>query len=169
MPRIAPALRLLCTRAAGACLLLVLLVGCEPDASPLTDAERERLAEDVRAVLSEQQAAWNEGDLEGFMAGYVQGDSLRFASGGNVRYGWQETLEGYQRGYPDCAAMGTLTFSDLDVDVLSPQHALVFGRWHLARQGEADADAPQGLFTLLAERQPDGTWRIAADHTSSAG
>ena len=69
----------------------------------------------VRQVLDEQVAAWNRGDIEGFMEGYWQSDSLRFASGGTVRYGWQETLEGYQRGYPDRAAMGTLTFSDLDV------------------------------------------------------
>lgn len=118
----------------------------------------------IRQVLAEQAAAWNRGDIEGFMEGYARSDSLSFASGGNVRRGWRSTLEAYRRGYPDRRSMGTLTFSELDVRVLSEEWALVLGRWRLERQGEQSD--PGGVFTLVLERRPAG-WRVLHDHTSS--
>lgn len=123
----------------------------------------------VRQVLEEQQAAWNTGDLESFMAGYARTDTLRFASGGAVQRGWQQAFERYQRRYPNRAAMGTLAFSDLAIDLLEPRTALVFGRWELS--GLADGSAPSGLFTLLMKKTPtdDGpAWRVVYDHTSAA-
>jgi hypothetical protein len=39
---------------------------------------------EVRALLDTQAAAWNRGDIEGFMQGYWNSPELRFASGGNV-------------------------------------------------------------------------------------
>ena len=142
--------------------LAAALAGCAASGPSVgRDAAADEAA--IRAVLAAQQDAWNAGSVRAFMDGYAQTDSLRFASGGNVRLGWQATLEAYERGYPDRSAMGTLAFSDLDVRVLSPGWAVVFGRWRLDR---AD-DAPSGLFTLLFERRPEG-WRVVHDHTSSA-
>ncbi|MEO1477057.1 MAG: nuclear transport factor 2 family protein [Bacteroidota bacterium] len=144
-------------------VLLVFQVGCRSSA-PEVPAETEAPPEiAILAVLDAQVAAWNEGSVRGFMEGYVQTDSLRFASRGTVRTGWDATLAGYERGYPDAATMGTLTFSDLDVRLLSPDWALVFGRWRLDRA----ADTPNGLFTLTMQRRPEG-WRVLYDHTSSA-
>ena len=157
--------------AAPAALVLLLLVGSAacapgrrppPNFQPETDYSAERDA--IREVLRRQVAAWNAGDLGDFMAGYAQTDSLRFASGGTVRRGWQMTLERYQQTYPDRTAMGTLAFSDLDVRVLSDEAAYVFGRWRLTRA----EDAPGGLFTLVFAQQPSGAWRIVHDHTSAA-
>ncbi|ARA94587.1 MAG: DUF4440 domain-containing protein [Bacteroidetes bacterium] len=140
-----------------------LLAGCaDPGRGPAPDPEARAA---IEAVLNAQVAAWNAGDLRGFMDGYARTDSLRFASGGAVRQGWQTALDAYERTYPDRAAMGTLAFHDLDVRLLSPRWALVFGRWHLQRAPE-QGDAG-GLFTLLFERRPEG-WRIVHDHTSSA-
>ena len=51
--------------------------------------------------------AWNEGDIEGFMAGYLPSEELRFTSGNEVRRGWRQTLKRYRETYPDRAAMGT--------------------------------------------------------------
>ena len=117
----------------------------------------------IEAVLDTQAQAWNRGDLDAFMEGYAKIPTLRFASGGVVTHGWQETLAGYKRRYPDRAAMGTLTFSELDVTVLSPDSALVFGRWRL----KTAKCEPNGLFTLLF-RKTNAGWRIVADHTSAA-
>ncbi|MEM9997078.1 MAG: nuclear transport factor 2 family protein [Bacteroidota bacterium] len=155
-------------------LLLVLLVGCratapdtltpaEATAAEAMAAEAMAAEAEIRAVLDAQVAAWNAGSVRGFMEGYAQTDSLRFASRGTVRTGWDETLAGYERGYPDAAAMGTLAFSELDVRLLSCDWALVFGRWRLDRA----ADTPNGLFTLTMQRRPEG-WRVLYDHTSSA-
>ena len=117
----------------------------------------------VRAVLDQQVKDWNAGDIARFMRGYDRSDKTRFASGGNVTLGWKAVLERYQRTYSDKAAMGTLTFSDIDITVASEDTALAFGRWHLKR----DQDEPSGLFTLLFRKTPDG-WRIVHDHTSAA-
>ena len=127
-----------------------------PPARPAATAE-------ILQVLQFQAAAWNRGDLDAFMQTYAPVSDLRFASGGSVTYGWQPTLERYKQRYPDRAAMGVLAFSDLAVTALSPDAALVFGRWQLTRT----ADAPHGLFTLLVRRTPAG-WQIFADHTSVA-
>jgi len=136
-------------------LLLFTIISCQP----------ENVANKVliKKVLNEQAIAWNKRDIEGYMAGYRQSDSLRFASGGNVSYGWQTTLDRYQKGYPDKAAMGKLIFSDIDIDLISPESAVVFGKWELERE----TDHPWGLFTLIFKKTDEG-WRIVHDHTSSA-
>jgi len=116
----------------------------------------------IRQVLSDQQQAWNNGNLEQFMQGYWQSEKLRFASGNSFRFGWHTTLANYQKNYPDRATMGKLTFEIIEVKTLGQQHALVFGRWHLQR----DSDTPNGLFSLTFEKI-SGHWRITQDHTSS--
>ena len=119
--------------------------------------------DEVTRILVSQAEAWNKGDIDAFMEGYAKIAGLRFASGGTVTYGWQETLDRYKERYPDRAAMGTLQFSGLDITILSPDAALVFGRWRLkTAKGE-----PNGLFTLLFRKTAVG-WRIIADHTSAA-
>ena len=124
---------------------------------------RAEVADEIKAVLLTQQAAWNRGDIDAFMAGYVQSDDLRFASGGTITYGWKTTLERYKAHYPDKATMGTLAFSNLVVTELAPDAALVFGKWELTRA----QDKPWGLFTLTLRKTPAG-WRIIQDHTSSS-
>ncbi len=142
----------------------VLLASCEPpeldEQAPGFDPQTVAAA--VLDVLDAQTAAWNDGDIEGFMAGYLPSEELRFTSGNEVRRGWNRTLERYRQTYPDRAAMGALAFEELDVRVLSEHAALVFGRFRLTRA----SDEPTGLFTLLFERHGD-RWLIVADHTSS--
>ena len=131
-------------------------------ASPPTPAPNS-IAAEILPLLTAQTAAWNRGDIDGFMQTYAAIDELRFASGDSVTYGWKPTLARYKQRYPDRAAMGTLTFRDLTVTALSADAALVFGHWQLTRA----KDTPHGLFTLLVRRTPEG-WRIFADHTSAA-
>ncbi len=118
----------------------------------------------MRAVLDTQVAAWNRGDVEAFMIGYVTNEELRFAGASGVNRGYQATLERYRKAYPNPSAMGQLTFSNLEFMPLSGRYAEVFGRYHLKRGGSYK-DAT-GLFTLLFERTPVG-WRIRHDHSSA--
>ena len=117
----------------------------------------------IRKVMDEQAAAWNRGDVEAFMQGYWRSPELKFVSGDRVTRGWQQTLDNYKRSYPDKAAMGMLTFSDLEITVLSKDAAFVVGSWSLKRE----KDTPHGKFTLLFRKFKEG-WRITADHSSSA-
>lgn len=119
----------------------------------------------INGVLKAQVAAWNSGNVRGFMDGYVKSERLRFASGGAVTTGWQKTLDRYLERYTSPEIMGTLEFKDLKIEQLSPVYAEVFGSWHLARTKEVGNVS--GLFTLLMKKTKDG-WRVFHDHTSSA-
>jgi len=124
-------------------------------------AQNSRIETDIRAVMNDQVAAWNRGDIEGFMSGYWRSDKLTFVSGSNVTRGWQPTLDRYKKNYDSRAKMGTLAFSDLEITVLSKDAAVVLGSWSLARE----KDNPHGKFTLVFRKFKDG-WRIVQDHTS---
>ena len=141
----------------SALFLSVLMLGLFLPPAFAGEAENE-----IKTLLDDQAEAWNARDITAFMEGYWKSDELRFASGGTVTYGWARTLENYQRGYPTPDKMGKLTFSELNIRVLSDTYALAFGRWDLKRRGGNLG----GLFTLLFEKRPEG-WRIVADHTSS--
>lgn len=115
----------------------------------------------IRSILSEQATAWNQGDIDGYMEGYWKSDSLLFTSSGDIQRGWKATLEKYRASYNTKEKMGKLTFSDLDINLLAPDAAWVFGRWKLIRKD----DRPEGVFTLVLRKFPDG-WKIVHDHTS---
>ncbi len=115
----------------------------------------------IRDVMNQQSQAWSSGDVEGYMKGYWKSDKLRFASGDHITFGWQQTLHNYKKSYPSKTKMGELVFSEIIIEVLSENEALVFGRWKLIRQG----DNPQGLFTLHFHKFAD-SWKIVSDHTS---
>ena len=142
-----------------ALLFVALFVGgCASGRQRSTSAEQ-----DVRSVLEKQVAEWNAGNLAGFMETYARNDSTRFASGGDVLFGWRTVFDRYRRKYGDKETMGTLRMSDIDVQALGPDSALAFGRWHLKRQGGDSS----GLYTLVLRKTREG-WRIVHDHTSAA-
>jgi ketosteroid isomerase-like protein len=125
-----------------------------PPRNPNDDAE-------IRAVMSAQEAAWNRGDIDGFMNGYARSDATEFISGDKLTRGWQTVRDRYKKKYDSRAMMGTLHFSELKITRLSGDTALVIGCWRLDRKN----DKPHGRFTLLFRRRPEG-WRIVHDHSS---
>lgn len=124
--------------------------------SAQTKAEKK-----IRQVMAEQELAWNRGDINAFMGGYHQDDSLTFIGKSGVTYGWENTLSNYKKGYPDTASMGKLHFRLLRIQKLSPKYYHVIGHWHLSRtKGNLE-----GHFNLLF-RNIKGKWLIVADHSS---
>jgi ketosteroid isomerase-like protein len=140
-------------RVTGYFFLLIITVVCAQPQS----------VKDVEAVLDSQAAAWNRGDIDGYMAGYWKSDSLLFTSGGNIQRGYRATLEKYKKSYSTKEKMGKLKFSQLEINLLSPEAAWVFGHWELIRK----YDHPEGVFTLILRKFPEG-WKIIHDHTSSS-
>jgi uncharacterized protein (TIGR02246 family) len=115
----------------------------------------------IRELLATQSAAWNRGDINAFMQGYWENDSLMFIGNSGVTYGWNNTLNNYKKGYPDAATMGQLTFTLLHVKKLSKEYYHVTGKWFLKRTvGDVG-----GHFTLVF-RKIDGRWVIISDHSS---
>jgi ketosteroid isomerase-like protein len=141
-------------------LLAVLLI---LGAAGLTVAQSkdEKIKSDIRKVMDEQVAAWNNGDIDGFMKGYWNSPQMTFVSGDNVTKGWQPTLERYKKSYNSRAKMGVLSFTELEITLTGKNSAVVLGRFTLVRE----TDKPTGLFTLNFRKFKDG-WKIIIDHTS---
>jgi len=144
--------------------IVTLLVGGGVVVFAIMAASREEPSPQaaIRKVLDDQDAAWNRGDLAGFMEGYWHSPELSFYVGKDKRQGWQETFDRYRTKYQgEGKEMGKVTFTELDVQMLGPDTALVRGRWKVAQTKEPS----EGLFTLVMKRLPEG-WRIVHDHTS---
>ena len=143
--------------------LLLALLPLLVSAQPSSKTREDRSIASIRAVLDAQSAAWNRGDVEGYMDGYERSRNTVMVSGDSVTRGWQTVTDRYKKNYNSPEKMGTLTFSDLEFKLLGNNTALAIGRWHLKRA----ADEPHGRFTLIFKRTKQG-WRIIHDHTSSA-
>ena len=115
----------------------------------------------IRALLAAQTKAWNEGDLVGFMEGYLPSDSLLFVGKSGPTYGFTNTLNNYKKGYPDTASMGKLTFTLLALTPIEKKHYRVLGKWELKRS-KGDVS---GYFTLLLKKIK-GKWFVIQDHSS---
>ena len=116
---------------------------------------------EVRNLLAKQNAAWNRGDIDAFMIGYWENDSLMFIGKSGVTYGYKNTLANYKKNYPDTPTMGKLTFTLIKVEQLSPEYFHVTGKYHLTRTiGDAS-----GHFTLVF-RKINGKWVVISDHSS---
>lgn len=129
----------------------------------MAQSERQmaKIRSDIIAVMDAQTAAWNRGDIDGFMRGYWNSEKLVFASGDAVTRGWQPTLDRYKKSYDSREKMGELRFADVEINVISKDAAVVLGSWSLTRA----SDNPKGKFTLIFRKFGD-QWRIVHDHTS---
>lgn len=116
---------------------------------------------EILSILDRQTQAWNRGDLEQFMKGYWENDSLMYIGKSGVTYGYASTLESYRKNYGDTARMGKLSFNILHVKKLSPDYYFVVGKWFLKRS----AGDVGGHYTLIFRKQ-NGKWEIIADHSS---
>lgn len=115
----------------------------------------------ILQILDRQTADWNRGNIDAFMKGYWENDSLMFVGKSGVTYGYRNTLENYKKGYPDTAAMGQLQFTIIKIKRLSSKFYFVVGKWHLKRSiGDVS-----GHYNLLFQKI-DGQWVIVADHSS---
>lgn len=117
-------------------------------------------SEAILKVMNQQEKDWSAGNIEGFMKGYWQSDSLMFIGKNGIKYGWQTTLDNYKKSYPDKTAMGKLEFDVLKLEV-NGNSAYILGKWSLIRK----EDNPNGYFTLYWKKI-EGNWVITIDHTS---
>jgi uncharacterized protein (TIGR02246 family) len=139
------------------CVLGLLLV------APHGSAWCQDAAGAIKQVLIDQEDAWNRGDIPTFVQGYANSPETTFI-GKTVRKGWQDVLERYKQSFPTKEAMGKLDFSEIQVRMLGADHAVVTGRFHLARTAAGGGDA-SGVYSLVFEKEAEG-WKIILDHTS---
>ncbi len=120
-------------------------------------------AEAIKTMMLQQTKDWNDGNIDAFMQGYWQSDSLMFIGSRGITYGWQATLDNYKKRYPDRATMGTLKFTFLKLDFFNKNTTCwLLGQWHLTRPEKGDVG---GYYTLMLKKIK-GKWLIVSDHTS---
>ena len=115
----------------------------------------------IRKMLQAQVDQWNKGNIEGYMYGYWESDSLLFIGKSGPKYGYEQTLANYRKSYPDAAAMGKLNSEVISLKKLSPEYYFAVGKWELERE----AGNLAGSWTLLI-RKIKGKWVIVSDHSS---
>lgn len=115
----------------------------------------------IRKILQSQTEAWNKGDIDAFMQGYWNNDSLLFVGKSGPTYGYQNTLNNYKKNYPNKDYMGQLQFTLLEVKPLAKSVWMVLGKWALNRT----AGNINGHYTLLFKKIK-GQWVIIMDHSS---
>lgn len=117
---------------------------------------------ELKQLLDQQVAAWNKGDIDGFMEGYYNDSSMQFISKKGVRKGWRATLDSYKKNYPGKTAMGTLIFNTDALYFMDSAHDFghITGTWKLIRV----SDTPSGYFSLITRKTAQGH-KIIIDHT----
>ena len=136
-------------------LILFALITCFSCQDNTTQAEDK---DAIVAVMKAQEEAWSNNDLEGFMEGYWQSESLKFYGSRGLTKGWQQTLDNYKKGYPTKEHSGTLNFTIDDISPVDGNAYSVMGQYHLKRSvGDAN-----GVFMIIFKKI-NGTWKIIAD------
>lgn len=112
-------------------------------------------------LLNTQADEWNKGNIDGYMKGYWNSDSLRFIGKRGIRYGYDSVATMYKRHYDSKDKMGHLVFSSLSYNKLAyiPEIVNVCGKWNISGK-----DSAGGYFSLIM--QPiNGEWKITTDQT----
>ncbi len=138
-------------------LLLLIAISCFQ-----VNAQKNEDKKQILSILDRQTKAWNEGDLDDFMIGYWESDSLMYIGKSGVTYGYKSTLASYKKNYPDKSTMGTLKFDIIKVSFIAKYACFVVGKWYLSRPEKGDVG---GHYTLLW-RKMKGNWVIVSDHSS---
>ena len=119
----------------------------------------------IRAVFAQQAMDWNRGDMEAFATGYKNSPDILFI-GSSISRGYAGMLERYHTVFNTREKMGTLTYSDVEVQPLDERFATATGKFHLERTAAGGGNAG-GSYMLVFEKTPQG-WKIVRDVTIPA-
>ncbi len=153
------ATRMLC---AATVLALAALAGCRESGQRANVGDPAVLQAAVDHLLGESEAAWNGGDLEGFVGWYKRGPETTFLASTGLTHGWDAIRERYAARFEPGAARDSLRFEELETRPLAPWLGLATARYVLFQN---DSVTATGVFTLVVEKTPEG-WRIIHDQSN---
>jgi len=117
----------------------------------------------VQDILDAQAAAWNAGDLDGFMASYDRSPETSYIGSSGRIQGFDGIRERYAPSFEPGAPRDSLRFVDLETRELDPRFGVATARYVLYRDGATTSTGP---FTLVLLRI-EGTWRIVHDQSAA--
>ena len=136
-----------------------LSIACSQQSKPKFDAKVEEVA--IRAVISAEQIAWNNGDIDAFMGGFWKSDSLQFISARGLSLGWEATRENYIKGFPERSSMGTVSYEILSLTPLAPNIFILTSRYEITQE----VGKREGIFTAIFKKV-NGKWLAVHYHAS---
>jgi uncharacterized protein (TIGR02246 family) len=144
---------------AGICLVIFVAMKLRG----LTKASNAAAFEAIDQVIKERVEAWNRGDRDGFLACVQDSDDISLYAGKLRFKGRDAVLEWCRMHYSGNAnALGTLSLSDVSMELLGAESACVHGSWQVK---VSEHNSQDGLFSLIFKKQHDG-WRIIHCHIS---
>jgi len=117
----------------------------------------------IRALFESGCAAWNRGDIDGYLADYWHSDKVRWVSEGMVSYGFEAIASAFKSRFDTPENMGKLEVANLEIQLLSESDALVFGGWTQTTR----TARRNGVFTVHMKKI-DGVWLVVSDHSSTS-
>ena len=143
------------TLAATLCAVFFAAPAVSQTPDPLFTASRQQL--DVVKIILAQQAAWNKGDLDGYLSHYKDAPDTQAVLANLVR-GIDNVRSAYRQNFPNRDSMGAIEDSDIEVKTLGDDYALATGKYHLNRPKKSGG-AVEGTFMELFEKTQAG-WKI---------
>jgi ketosteroid isomerase-like protein len=119
-------------------------------------------AREICAMMARSAADWNRGDLDAFMADYMPGETTTYIGRNGVLHGPEAIRWVYAPRFAPGGVRDSLSFENLEVDLLAPNVAHAIAYYVLSRGDSTVARGP----TSLVMGRVEGRWRIVHDHSS---
>ncbi len=120
------------------------------------------LATQVASLLDRQAAAWNAGDLDGFMSAYSPSPTTTYIGSTGLIEGFEAIRERYAPGFAEGAERDSLRFENLRVREVDERVGVATARYVLEREGMVTSMGPFTLVLLNVE----GAWLIVHDQSA---
>jgi len=134
---------------------------CAKQQEKLYTATHQQL-EVVKIVLA-QEAAWNRGDLDGFLSRFKDDPDTQVVLGVRAR-GMTTIRNAFHTNYPNREAMGAIEYTDIEARELGENFCLATGRYRVERSKKAGG-AAEGNFTEVFQKTAQG-WQVIFSETT---
>lgn len=143
------------------CLLALSAPALAQTQGQLYTASRQQL--DVTKVLLAQEAAWNKGDLDGYLSHFRDASDTEAILNGPVR-GLNNIRSAFHIAFPNRDVMGQLEQSSVEVRELGENFSLATGHYRLVRSRKNGGDS-EGNFTEIFQKTEAGWQLIFTENT----
>lgn len=128
----------------------------------MTAAQVDSARNEILMMMTRAAAAWNRGDLNAFVSDYDSVQAATFIGRNGVVRGRDVIREQYASRFAAGGRRDSLSFENVEVDLLAPDAANVIAYYRLMRGDSTISRGP----TSLVMRKRGNTWKITHDHSS---
>jgi ketosteroid isomerase-like protein len=116
----------------------------------------------ICAMMAASAQAWNRGQLDAFVADYMEGEGTTYIGSRGIVRGPAAIRDAYAPRFGPGGVRDSLSFERVEVDLLAPDLANTIAWYVLMRGDSITARGP----TSLVMRRVKGSWKIVHDHSS---